>query len=284
MIVWIASYPKSGNTLVRSMLAAYFFSENGVFNFDLLRNISQFPNNNLFEKLGIDPMDENETIKNYIKAQKELIIKNSIQLLKTHSSLFNIRNNLFTDLKNSLGAIYIVRDPRNVATSFANHLDIPISSSIDIMIEKHYLGGIEGATTEADRTLVYTGNWGFNFKSWKSFEEQNKYLLIRYEDLIEKRELSFLKILEFLHKLQNKKLKVNHEKLKNVILSTSFENMKKLEERNGFTEAKKQKITGQPIKFFNQASKNNWKKNLDEKLRNKIENAFRKEMLELGYL
>ena len=284
MIVWIASYPKSGNTLVRSMLAAYFFSENGVFNFDLLRNISQFPNNNLFEKLGIDPMDENETIKNYIKAQKELIVKDSIQILKTHSSLFNIRNNLFTDLKNSLGAIYIVRDPRNVATSFANHLDISISSSIDIMINRYHLGGIKGSINVADRTLVYLGNWGFNFKSWKSFKEQNKYLLIKYEDLIENRELFFLKILKFLHKLQNKKFKVNNEKLKNVILSTSFENMKKLEERNGFTEAKKQKITGQPIKFFNQGSKNNWKKNLDEKMRNKIENAFRNEMYELGYL
>ena len=39
MFVWLASYPKSGNTLVRSMLAAYFFSKDGVYNFDLLNNL-----------------------------------------------------------------------------------------------------------------------------------------------------------------------------------------------------------------------------------------------------
>ena len=53
MIVWLASYPKSGNTLVRSMLASYFFSKEGLYNFDLIRNIKQFPNISLFEDLGI---------------------------------------------------------------------------------------------------------------------------------------------------------------------------------------------------------------------------------------
>ena len=54
MIVWLASYPKSGNTLVRSMLAAYFFSENGIYNFNLIKNIKQFPNISLFENLGFN--------------------------------------------------------------------------------------------------------------------------------------------------------------------------------------------------------------------------------------
>ena len=69
MIIWLASYPKSGNTLVRSMLASYFFSKEGLYNFDLIRNIKQFPNISLFEDLGINIRDEDEVIKNYIKAQ-----------------------------------------------------------------------------------------------------------------------------------------------------------------------------------------------------------------------
>ena len=40
MIIWLASYPKSGNTWVRSFLSAYYFSENGIFNSDLLKNIN----------------------------------------------------------------------------------------------------------------------------------------------------------------------------------------------------------------------------------------------------
>ena len=78
MIIWLASYPKSGNTLVRSMLASYFFSKEGLYNFDLIRNIKQFPNISLFEDLGINIRDEEEVVKNYIKVQNSF--KKKIQL------------------------------------------------------------------------------------------------------------------------------------------------------------------------------------------------------------
>ena len=50
MIIWIASYPKSGNTYIRSLLSAYYFSKDGEFEFDLLKNIKQFPDNFFFDK------------------------------------------------------------------------------------------------------------------------------------------------------------------------------------------------------------------------------------------
>jgi len=114
MFIWLASYPKSGNTLTRSLLASYFFSKDGYFDFDQIKNIKQFPEASLFENLGIDVKNEKEVIKNYIKAQELINKKNAIQFFKTHSYLFNIENNPFTNLENSLGVIYIVRDPRNV--------------------------------------------------------------------------------------------------------------------------------------------------------------------------
>ena len=40
MIIWLASYPKSGNTWIRSLLSAYLYSDDGIFNFDLLKKIS----------------------------------------------------------------------------------------------------------------------------------------------------------------------------------------------------------------------------------------------------
>ena len=70
MFVWLASYPKSGNTLVRSLLAAYFFSNDGIYNFDLIKNIKQFPNITLFEDLGLDIKNDEEVLKNYIRIQK----------------------------------------------------------------------------------------------------------------------------------------------------------------------------------------------------------------------
>jgi hypothetical protein len=49
MIIWLASYPKSGNTWLRSLLASYYFSEDGDFNFSLLKNIDQFPSYDHFK-------------------------------------------------------------------------------------------------------------------------------------------------------------------------------------------------------------------------------------------
>ena len=49
MIIWIASYPKSGNTWVRSLLSSYLYSNDGIFNFDLLKKIEQFPSKQYFE-------------------------------------------------------------------------------------------------------------------------------------------------------------------------------------------------------------------------------------------
>ena len=57
------------------MLAAYFFSEDGIYSFDLIKNIKQFPNITLFEKLGVDIRNEEEVVKNYIKVKKALIIR-----------------------------------------------------------------------------------------------------------------------------------------------------------------------------------------------------------------
>ena len=283
MIVWLASYPKSGNTLVRSMLAAYFFSNDGVYNFDLLRNIKQFPQIALFERMGINTQDEKEIIKNYIRVQESFNKKESMQFLKTHSYLFNIDNHAFTDLNNSLGVIYMVRDPRNVVTSLANHGSMSIEESAETLINIHKFGNILNERKN-DQTRVYMGTWGGNYNSWKSFKNQGRYLIIKYEDLIRDRDFVFRKILKFLHKLQGTKFHIDQNKFKNTIETTSFDKMKNLENEKGFFEAKTHLKTGKKIPFFNLGPKNDWKKMLDEKIRKKIEEAFKKEMVELGYL
>ncbi len=284
MFIWLASYPKSGNTLLRSMLAAYFFSEDGLYNFDLIKNIKQFPNIILFERLGIDIKNEKEVVKNYIKVQESFNNKNSVQFLKTHSYLFNIDGHAFTDLNNSLGSIYIVRDPRNVVTSYANHTNIGVNEAADDLINLTQMGGDLGKTKGSERTKVFTGNWGDNFNSWKSFKFQDRYLLIKYEDLISEKEKTFIKVLKFIHKLKKADFKIDIKKLKNVILTTDFSKMKKLEQEEGFFESKIDKKTGKKIPFFNLGEKNDWNKILNKEIKKKIEIAFQKEMKELGYI
>ena len=72
MIIWLASYPKSGNTFMRSLLSSYYFSKDGNFEFDLLREIQQFPLTEIFQKIGVDIKDKYSVSKNYIKAQEEI--------------------------------------------------------------------------------------------------------------------------------------------------------------------------------------------------------------------
>ncbi len=284
MIIWLASYPKCGNTLVRSLLASYFFSKDGIFNFDLIKNIKQFPHAPLFESLGFDIKNEKELIKNYIKAQESFNQKNSIQFLKTHSYLFNIEGNNFTDLNNTLGAIYIVRDPRNVVTSLANFLDISTIKATDHLIQSQYIGGVLNSNKREDIMKTYTGTWSSNFNSWKSFKSNRKYLLIKYEDLISNKEENLKKILKFIYKLKNINFEIDETKFENVIQSTSFENMKNLEKEEGFEEARISIETKEKIPFFNLGPKNEWKKLLDLEIVKKIEKAFKKEMKELEYL
>ena len=91
-------------------------------------------------------------------------------------------------------------------------------------------------------------------------------------------------MLKFIYKINKKNFKVDKVKFKNVIDSTSFERMKMLENELGFDENVIDPTTGKKKTFFNLGKKNNWKKLIDPKIKEKIENAFKEEMSELEYL
>ena len=284
MFIWLASYPKSGNTLVRALLASYFFTQDGNFNFEIIKNIKQFPTSELFEKMGVDLKNEKEVLKNYIKVQENINQKNSIQFLKTHSYFFNIDNNPFTDLNNTLGAIYIIRDPRNVVTSYAHHFAMSVDDAADQLVNSINIGGDLTSDKPSDRTKVYLGSWSSNFNSWKSLKTPGKYLLVKYEDLINNKKETFLKMLEFIHKLKKVRFVVDNTKLDNAIASTNFKKMQNLEKEKGFIESKIDNKTGKNIPFFNLGENNKWENSLNSEIVKKIENTLEKEMLELGYL
>lgn len=279
MIIWLASYPKSGSTFLRSLISSYVYSESGTFDFKLLKNIKQFPTNEFFENLGIDVGNKNQVSKNYINAQIEINKKSRITFLKTHSSfckMFNRYN--FTDLQNTLGVIYIVRDPRNVATSFAHHNSKSVKDTVDIMINSLATGN------EANQVETYLGSWNFNYNSWKVFKSSNIYHLLKYEDLIFNTKNSFKQVLNFINNNLKFPISIDDRKVEKVIDETKFSKMRDLEKKVGFDEAKINDNTGKVVPFFNLGPKNNWKKNLDVDLSSKIEEAFREEMIELKYL
>jgi len=278
MIVWLASYPKSGNTLLRSILSSYFFSKDGIFDFSLLKNIPNFPEINFFNNLQIDTSNELEISKNYISAQNLINDgnKNKIIFLKTHSSLCKINNYNFTDNKNTLGCIYIVRDPRNVVLSRANHFYQNYEEATEDLFREV---GLKNDNNPAVKTFV--GSWSFNFQSWKRMPK-NSFLLIKYEDLILNKEIVIKKIFKFLENLTNSPIKIDQKKIKNILKSTDFHRLKTLEKEKGFEEASKKKDKITP--FFHLGPENDWKNFLPKKLQEKIENKLFHEMKELEYL
>ena len=278
MIIWLASYPKSGNTLLRSLLGTYFFSPNGEFDFKYIYKIQQFPAYKFFKNINIDIANHNEIFKNYIRAQDFINQKYSgINFLKTHAAFVKIQGCNFTDLKNTLGAIYIVRDPRNVAISFAHHYTQEIDYSVNDMI-------YEKANLVANSHLPHTfiSSWGKNYNSWKQLG--NRVLIIKYEDLVNKKKETFIKILNFLNFLGIKNLGFNDTKIDNLVKDTDFKKMKKLEKKTSFNESIVDKNTGKKKPFFYLGPNNDWKNILSNESKEKIENKFFLEMKELGYL
>ena len=277
MIIWLASYPKSGNTLLRGILATYFFSKDGNFDFKYLYKIGQFPSLIHFENFGIDLSDNDQIYSNIIKAQ-ELINNKSKQLkfFKTHSALAKINNNNFTDFNNSLGAIYIVRDPRNVVTSFAHHYQIDIDEATNALINEKFWNYKNDKVPK-----TFLSSWSINYNSWKQFND--KILFIKYEDLIKNKKRVLIKVFKFFGDL-GAKIDLDIIKLNKIIKTTEFQKMKDLEAKQVFRESMIDNETGKKRPFFNLGPKNDWKKVLSDENREKIEKAFKEEMLELGYL
>ena len=123
MIIWLASYPKSGNTWLRFFLISLFFSGKKV-NLNHLKHIISFPSKSHFSNLIDDLLDIKKISRNWETSQNIINKEKKIKIFKTHNMLCRFGNNYFTNVKNTMGAVYIVRDPRNVITSVKNHYNL----------------------------------------------------------------------------------------------------------------------------------------------------------------
>ena len=281
MIIWIASYPKSGNTWLRALLSSYFYSKDGEFDFELLKNIDSFPSERFFKDYP-DKFNEPEDTCKYWLAEQEKINKSKKNIfLKTHNAFCKINNNIFTNKENTFGAIYIVRDPRNVITSISHHYQLSINDALKFMIdEKKGIYVKKNGRYVAFQPLL---SWSLNQKSWL---ENNMFpvLIVKYEDLISETFITFKNILNFIYKISNSKIIINRKKIINSIKNCEFQNLSKLEKEKGFAESAYDKNTKERIKFFNLGQKNQWTKILDNKIVKEIEIKFESEMKKLNYL
>ncbi len=121
MIIWLASYPKSGNTWVRSFITSLLYNENNEANLKDLIHIQQYPLRSHFTNLVSDIDNLGELSSNWILSQKIINQDNKIKFFKTHHAFCKFNNSFFTNGEVSLGTVHIVRDPRNVISSILYH-------------------------------------------------------------------------------------------------------------------------------------------------------------------
>ena len=282
MIIWLASYPKSGNTWVRFFILSLLFGNKMEINLDHLKNIEQFPSKSQFVGLKLDLKNLREVAKNWITVQKKINLSKKVRFYKTHNTFCQIDKNSFTNHKNTLGAIYIVRDPRNVITSVKNHFSHnSYEEAKDFIFNEKKVVLLSGSTKKKDYSLPQIiGSWQTHYKTWKIMNKN--FLLIKYENLINTPNSEFKKIANYLEKLF--KTKFTNAQIEKAINSSSFDKLQKMEEKKDFIESVENKQTGEKNKFFFLGPKNDWRKILDKEIADEISSRFEPEMKELGYL
>ena len=280
-IIWLTSYPKSGNTWLRYLLSNYFFNKENTFNFDIKNHINKFPSDIHFSFLN--EYQKNEIIKKpekiskyWIKAQQQIIIKtNNVIFFKTHYPLLVLNNNYFTDEENTLAIIHIVRDPRDVVVSYANFLDNDYDKVIEFVTSKKLTARHEFKKHSLGFDLM--GSWAFHYASWKTGLIKIPRILIRYEDLLDDVNKEFTYLIKFLSKIL--KFSPDNNQLKFSIKNSEFVTLSKYEKKIGFSESNLSNKL-----FFNKGEKKQWQFKLNTNQLKKIENHFHKEMIELGYI
>lgn len=278
MIIWIASYPKSGNTWLRSIITSLLYTTDGIFDFKLIKKIKQFPTRNQFQDFTKNFNDINEISKFWLLAQDKINLTEEIKFFKTHNLNCAVNKNSFTNKSHTLGTIYVVRDPRNLVNSIKNHYNKGNDEEAkNFLISKKILSRVP-KDNEADIATLL-GSWSDHYNFWT--KKNSNLLLIKYEDLILDTKKELERIIIYLKKFMT--VEINPEKIKNILNTTSFDHLKDLENKGLFNEnvydSKKNKI-----RFFNKGPSNDWTKVLDKKIQDDLEKIFYKEMKELGYI
>ena len=278
MIVWISSYPKSGNTWVRSFLSAYFMTDDGDFKIDNLDYIQDYPNKQFFDEKNIK---KGEVYKYWEKSQRKIFENNKVKFLKTHNALISINNHDFTYPQYVLGIIHIVRDPRNIITSLKNHLSFNTYEECLKFMKNDKAYAFEEQNNNYAK-FNYLSSWKSHYKSWinnKSF----RLLTIKYEDLENDTYKTFRDIVVFINTICKFNNRVDNEKIIKAIESTNFEKMKKFEKDGSFKENKYKKDSKKKINFFYLGSKNNWKNLLNEEIKYNMNKHYKEDLIKFGY-
>ena len=281
-ILWIASYPKSGNTLMRSLISSLIYSDDGHFSFPILENIKQLDIDYFYKFVQQLNNDDYKNLNklDIISKYWEISQKNSYDvekrfIFKTHAANLMINNSKYTNENRSLGLIYIVRDPRDVAVSYSYFNNAGLVKTIERLKNNRAV-----LINSNNKIIVPLSSWDTHVKSWNMLNVP-KYI-IRYEDLILDKKKYLLEIIDFLENTIKIKLEISEEKLSNILDSTSFTKLQKTEKKTGYYAFSDKKNSD--WQFFRKGTSRQWLSELSQLQIEDINNTFGNTMKKYKYL
>lgn len=274
-IVWLASYPKSGNTWTRTFLHNLLGLLEGSEAEHDINEINEYTTWDLSarryeQRLGKKVMDaEREEIAALRPlVQAEIADQtDGLALVKTHHALVMDRGYTTLNFQVTSGAVYLVRNPLDVAISYAHHM----GADIDVAIEQM---GVEGLETNITETSVYEvyGSWSEHVASWTA-KPHRAICVVRYEDLLEKPFETFARLSRHLL------LRPSAAQLEEAIARSSFERLRAQEAASGFREKPKG-----AERFFREGRSGQWRERLSRRQIRNVVRAHAEQMRRFGYL
>jgi hypothetical protein len=271
-IIWIASYPKSGNTWVRAFLYNLIRIQRGK---GEQQNINELPafapyevsKRYFTEILGFEPTRAEIASTRHRVQQRFAEQGDGLIFLKTHNALVMDRDYSTINVAVTAGAIYIVRNPLDVAISYADHRGGPIDAAITEMARRN-------AETPGNDKVVYEvpGSWSQHVESWTR-NPHPALFVIRYEDMLSVPQKTFGGLVRRLL------LNPTPEQLKEAIDCSSFEKLQAQEKRQGFLE--KAELAD---RFFREGRAGQWREILTQGQIARIVRDHGAQMRRFGYL
>ncbi|MEI4196834.1 sulfotransferase domain-containing protein [Roseovarius sp. E0-M6] len=228
-VIWIASYPKSGNTWMRSLLAHYFMPAGKAPDINNLRQFTTADvRQDFFDAANNGPY-QGENLEDWMKVRGKALrliagSKPSHHFVKTHCQPVQMFGEHVIPPEVTAGAIYVLRNPFDLAPSFARHQ----SSDLDTAIER--MANPETVMGTPTGIFDLLGRWDDHVSLWTGAEGLKK-RVIRYEDLLAKPAREMRALLG--HYLGQD---VDARKLAAAIKATEFSKMQRQEKEKGFTE------------------------------------------------
>lgn len=271
-IVWLASFPKSGNTWMRIFLANYLmnFKEpvpiNQVHRFAIGDSIPK--TYRMVAQREIDTHDVNVTLALRDKVLRGITANSAeVNFVKTHNIRKPALGVTLIPEQYTRSAIYIVRNPLDLALSYSRHYGLSIDDAITAISHK------DNANRPDDTTVwQFLGSWSDHVLSWTS-KSTYPVCVLRYEDMLADPNASFAKVLEIIG------IPIDDERLNRAIRHSSFDEVSRQEEKEGFAER-----SVSSDKFFSKGKSDAWKTELTEDQVDHIRSSHRNVMKLYGYL